>query len=40
MAKKSYCGALRIVALFGLPMLDEKGNLLDLRGFNLSSIAA
>jgi hypothetical protein len=39
MAKKSYCGAQRIVALFGLPMLDEKGNLHDLRGFSLTSIA-
>jgi hypothetical protein len=39
MAMKSFCGALRIVALFGLPMLDEKGNLRDLRGINLTSIA-
>jgi hypothetical protein len=39
MAKKSFGGALRILALFGLPIRDEKGNLNDLCGLSLTSIA-
>jgi hypothetical protein len=40
MAKKSFCCAFPIVALFSLPIRDERVNLYDLNGRSLPSIAA